>query len=71
MKTLRELLEKKKDDFNDIYYCPKSNEIFLVESVYILLPKKTEWVRYADKNLWGKDRPVKFCSTWVYIGKIK
>lgn len=67
---LSELLEKRKDDFNDIYYCPKKNELFLVESVYLLLPTKSKWVRYADGKLFGKDKLVKQCSTWFRIGRV-
>lgn len=63
--------EKLKIEFKFVFYCPKSNEFFLVKERYVYGKNKDYWFSYADKKLFGKDiRQDRAMKTWVYFGMI-
>jgi len=75
-KTLEKVwggLEKRKDDYSYVYYNPKTDNIFLVKSVFDcedLDGKVREYVRYADAKLFGKEIQTKRAVNWEYIGRV-
>jgi hypothetical protein len=61
-------LEREKKTYRLVFYCHRTNTIKLVKTTYILLPSKAKWVRYYDGKTYGRDRPVKWCDSWCFMG---
>lgn len=72
IKELRDYWEKKKDEYDKIFYCPKKNEIFLVKEAYWFVRGKSRsiWIDYADQHLFGKEIKRTRCKTWHGIGTV-
>jgi hypothetical protein len=64
-----DFFERLKSEYKFVFYCPKKDEIYLVECRYSF--KEDYWLKYADKELFGKDiKQDRAMKTWVYLGMI-